>query len=447
MAETERFPRADDPLDHRGADRAARRRPRPEDRDVIAHRAADAVRRGDVRRRARSDRSSTPGSRTVQRPGFTMSDSLPPFLANDADAYEHFMGRWSTRLADPFLEFAGIQPGDHVLDVGCGTGTISLALAQRGAKTVGLDASETYLDGARRVRAHPGVTYEHGDARRLPYADASFDACVSTLVIDVIPEVDLVAAEMRRVTRPGGVVACATFDFWGGCSVLDLVLDTGAVLDESIRVLRAQIKARPIVWANGQANLWRQVGLVDVVEMPIVLSFDYTDFEDYWTSFSTGPTRFAQRLAVLPSGLQREIEQHVRAGYLADLPDGPRSFAVVVRAVRGTVPGGFDSADVTATTDPVELLVVANDEFAPRRSDERHQAVPRRDDAAHSRGRDGAAQRRCRSALPDVVTHRSGHGLRRRAQRNRVGRGRSDVREARVALLELQLVRVGSDCR
>ena len=60
-------------------------------------------------------------------------------------------------------------------------------------------------------------------------------ACVSTLAIDVIPEVDLVAAEMRRVTRPGGVVACGTFDFWGGNSVLDLVLDTGAVLDESIR--------------------------------------------------------------------------------------------------------------------------------------------------------------------------------------------------------------------
>lgn len=57
----------------------------------------------------------------------------------------------------------------------------------------------------------------------------------------------------------------------------------------------------------------------------MVLSFDYTDFEDYWSSFSTGPTRIAQRLAALPSGLRNEIEQHVRAGYLAGLPDGPRS--------------------------------------------------------------------------------------------------------------------------
>ncbi len=267
-----------------------------------------------------------------------MGSSLPSFLATDADVYEHFMGRWSERLAEPFLEFSDIKPGDRVLDVGCGTGTLSLAVAKRGAKTVGVDPSEPYLDGARRLRSHPDVTYEQGDACDLRYPSDSFDACVSTLAIDVIPEVDLVAAEMRRVTRPGGVVACGTFDFWGGMSVLDLVLDTGAVLDEGIRTLRTQIKARPIVWANGQANLWRQVGLDEVVEVPIVLSLDYTGFEDYWSSFSTGPTRIAQHLTALPSDVRSEIEQHVRAGYLAGLPNGARSFAVVVRAVRGTVP-------------------------------------------------------------------------------------------------------------
>jgi SAM-dependent methyltransferase len=267
-----------------------------------------------------------------------MNDSLPPFLATDPDVYEHFMGRWSERLAKPFLEFADVQPGDRVLDIGCGTGTISHALAKRGAKVVGMDASEPYLEGAHRLRPHPNVTYEHGDAGRLHYPSASFDTCVSTLAIDVIPEVDLVAAEMRRVTRPGGAVACGTFDFWGGNSVLDLVLDTGAVLDEGIRTLRARVKARPIVWANGQADLWRKVGLVEVVEVPIVLSFDYSDFEDYWSSFSTGPTRIAQRLVALPPGLRGEIESHVRDGYLAGLSDGPRSFAVIVRAVRGVVP-------------------------------------------------------------------------------------------------------------
>ncbi len=267
-----------------------------------------------------------------------MSSPLTTFLANDPDVYEHFMGRWSTHLAGPFLEFADVEPGSRVLDVGCGTGTLSLALAKRGHQTIGVDASESYLDGARRLRSHPDITYEHGDARHLPYASASLDACVSTLAIDVIPEVDLVAAEMRRVTRPGGVVACGTFDFWGGMSPLDLVLDTGAVLDQGIEMLRARIKARPIVWAGGQASLWRQIGLVDVVEVPIALSFDYVRFEDYWSSFSTGPTRIAQYLAGVATALRDEIEQRVRTGYLVGLADGPRSFAVVVRAVRGIVP-------------------------------------------------------------------------------------------------------------
>jgi hypothetical protein len=78
--------------------------------------------------------------------------------------------------------------------------------------------------------------------------------------------------------------------------------------------------------------------LIEVVEVPIVLSFDYANFPDYWSSFSTGPSRIAQRVMALPMELQADVERHVRAGYLAGLPDGPRSFAVIVRAVRGVVP-------------------------------------------------------------------------------------------------------------
>ena len=84
------------------------------------------------------------------------------FLATDAELYEHFMGRWSALLAEPFLEFVGVGPGSRVLDVGCGTGTVTLALARRGAKAIGLDASEPYLDGARRRRPHPDIEYDAG---------------------------------------------------------------------------------------------------------------------------------------------------------------------------------------------------------------------------------------------------------------------------------------------
>ena len=269
-----------------------------------------------------------------------MAVSIPSFLATDAQAYEHFMARWSRRMAGPFLDFVGAKAGDRVLDVGCGTGVISAALAARGCAVVGLDASESYLEGARRDGSHPKIVYELGDARRMPYADASFDACVSALTIDVIPEVDQVVREMQRVTRRGGTVASGVVDFWGGFSPADLVCDTASVLDEGMRSLRDQRKARRIVWANGQTEIWRETGLVGVVEVPIVTSFDYASFEDYWSSFSGPPSPIGQRIAALPPQLRGEVERHVRSGYLAGLPDGARSFATIVRAVRGTVPVG-----------------------------------------------------------------------------------------------------------
>jgi SAM-dependent methyltransferase len=213
-----------------------------------------------------------------------MAGSMTSFLATDAEAYEHFMARWSRRLAGPFLDFAGVEAGDRVLDVGCGTGVIAAALAERGCTVVGLDASEPYLEGARCDRSHPNIVYELGDARRMPYPDTSFDACVSALAIDVIPEVDQVVQEMRRVTRGDRTVASGVVDFWGGFSPADLVCDTASVLDEGMRSLRDQRKARPVVWANGQSAIWRETGLVGVVEVPIVTSFDYASFEDYWCS-------------------------------------------------------------------------------------------------------------------------------------------------------------------
>jgi SAM-dependent methyltransferase len=262
---------------------------------------------------------------------------------SDPGEYEHRMGRRSRRLAEPFLAFTGIRPRDRVLDVGCGTGVLTAALAEIGAEAMGIDASEPYLDGARLHRSHPNITYELGDVRRLRFADASFDGAISTLVLDTIPEVDQVVGEMRRVTRPGGLIASGVFDFWGGFSAFHLAWDTASVLDEGVRALRDQLKSHPLVRPNGQAELWRRIGLAEVVEVPIVISFDYISFADYWSNFTTGGTRVGSRLKELSGDLRDSIQRHVRAGYLGGLPDGPRSFAIIVRAVRGRVPGQSSS--------------------------------------------------------------------------------------------------------
>ena len=134
----------------------------------------------------------------------------------DPDAYEIFMGRWSELLAKPFLAFADVVPNGRVLDVACGTGVLTKALADAGAHVIGVDASEGYLEGAHRRRSHPNITYELGDIRQMRFDDNSFDAAVSTLALDVVPEIEQVVAEMKRVTRPGGVVASGVPQFFGG---------------------------------------------------------------------------------------------------------------------------------------------------------------------------------------------------------------------------------------
>ena len=158
-----------------------------------------------------------------------------------------------------------------------------------------------------------------------------------TLVLDVLPETDLVAAEMRRVVRPGGVVAAGVHDYWGW-GWYSLVWDTGAVLEPRMAALRAVMKSHPLVTAGGLGALWRRTGLLDVTETPVVVDCAYASCDDYWGTFTSGQGRIPALLQELPDDVRRDIEGHVRAGYLAGMPDGPRIFPMIVRAVRGVVP-------------------------------------------------------------------------------------------------------------
>src|SRR5271163_4578900 len=213
------------------------------------------------------------------------------FNARDAANYEKLMGRWSRRLAPLFIEHAGIADGEEVLEVGCGTGSLTFALAKAAAflRLTAIDQSEVYLAAAQAKNRNPRIHLELGDGCALRFADASFDRTLSMLVLpSVVPGPEHMVAEMRRVTRPGGVVAAAFWDTPGGTPHQRLFWDTAAALDDSAGTARDIALSRPVYAPGAMGRMWAEVGLVEIDQRSLMIRMDFTDFADYWAPFASG---------------------------------------------------------------------------------------------------------------------------------------------------------------
>jgi SAM-dependent methyltransferase len=256
-----------------------------------------------------------------------------------AEAYERSMGRWSRRLAPLLLDFAGAGGARRILDVGCGTGSLTFAAAERypDAKVTGCDIAEPLLAHARAVNPAPErILIEHGDACDLPYGDGTFDLTLSSLVLMFVPDGGQAAREMARVTRAGGIVVAATWDFRGGMPQMRMLMDTAAALDEGAAALRVRIMSGPGVRPSHLAALWGEAGLVAVRETTLSIRMEFADFEDCWAP-STGGGVFGPVYRAMSSERQDLLREKVRAAYLAGDPDGPRSFTATAWAVAGEV--------------------------------------------------------------------------------------------------------------
>src|SRR5712672_2499882 len=150
------------------------------------------------------------------------------FNARDAEAYEQVMGRWSRKLADPFLDFAGDFTGQHVLDVGCGTGSLTFLLTGRTtvASIAAIDVAENYVSFARSSTTDPRIAFHCADAADLPFEPDRFDASLSLLALHLMSDPASGLREMVRVTRDGGTIASAVWDVRGGLPHARMFLDT-----------------------------------------------------------------------------------------------------------------------------------------------------------------------------------------------------------------------------
>lgn len=120
----------------------------------------------------------------------------------------------TTPVAGHLVKFARIAPGETVLDIGTGTGVVTITAARAGAQVTALDLTPELLEHARvnaRIARREDVVWTEGDVERLPYPDASFDVVLSQFGHMFAPQSEVAIAEMHRVLNRNGRIAFATW--------------------------------------------------------------------------------------------------------------------------------------------------------------------------------------------------------------------------------------------
>ena len=238
----------------------------------------------------------------------------------DGDAYDDFMGRYATELAPLFADFAGVEPGERVLDVGAGTGALTAELITRGAEAAAADPSPEFV-GELRGR-FPGLEIEEAPAESLPWADGIFDAALAQLVVAFVSDGPTAAAEMARVAAR--VAVC----MWGVEEV-----DMFAAIGRTAEALGAPELAEPSRYRTAQEirDLLSPHGEVESAELDVQAG--YGDFEEFWRTLGRGAGPAGHWFASLDAETRERA--HDELFRQVGSPDG--SFELSARAYAGAV--------------------------------------------------------------------------------------------------------------
>ena len=239
-----------------------------------------------------------------------------------AEAYDRFMGRYSTQLSQQLADLAGVRAGLRVLDVGCGPGALTAELVGRlgAASVAAVDPSEPFVAAAQA--RNPGVNVLQASAEQLPFADDEFDAALAQLVVHFMKDPVAGLAEMARVTRRNGVVAACVWDHAGHQGPLSLFWQAARELDPGVDDESQLAGAR----VGHLAELFAAAGLRDVEESVVSASLEHPTFEAWWEPFTGGVGPAGSHVASLDPERQVELRERCRS------LSGDAPFAVTARA-------------------------------------------------------------------------------------------------------------------
>jgi SAM-dependent methyltransferase len=204
----------------------------------------------------------------------------------------------------------------RVLDVGCGPGALAAVLAGTlGADHVAaVDPSVPYAEACRERL--PGVDVRVAAGEALPFDDGAFDAALAQLVVNFMRDAPAGVREMRRVTRPGGTVACAVWDYAGEMTLLRAFWDAAIALDETAAALDEG--GMPYCTPPELGGLLSAAGLADVRVEPVVVRARYDGFEDLWAPLESGVAPSGAYAAAQPperrAALRAELRRRLGAG-------------------------------------------------------------------------------------------------------------------------------------
>jgi SAM-dependent methyltransferase len=250
--------------------------------------------------------------------------------------YERYIGRWSRLIAREFVPWLDVQRRSSWLDAGCGTGALTQAVLDLAdpARIVGVDAAEAYVAEARRVIQDGRAEFRVADARELPAPDSSFDAAVSGLVLNFVPEPELAVAEFTRAVRAGGTVAAYVWDYAEGMQLLRQFWDVAVALDLDAAELDEGPRF-PLCHPEPLRRLFAGAGLVDVATRAIDVPTIFSDFEDYWSPFRGGQGPAPSYVASLDAERREQLAARLRE-VLPAAADESISLVARAWAVRGT---------------------------------------------------------------------------------------------------------------
>lgn len=250
-------------------------------------------------------------------------------------AYEAYMGRWSRSLARVFVAWLGIKPSAHWLDVGCGTGALTSTICEicNPASVLGCDPAEPFVAHAQRNVADNRATFVVAGADALPARQGGFDAIVSGLVLNFVPDAVLAVQAMRERICSGGTVAAYVWDYASGLEFLRHFWDEATASDPSAAALDEGGRF-PVCQPPALVSAFDAAGLEAVETTSLEIPTHFAAFDDFWKPFLAGTGPAPSYVASLDPTRRESLKTRLRRRIVSD-GDGPIRLNARAWAVRG----------------------------------------------------------------------------------------------------------------